>query len=256
MTRAGLPHSDTPGSQLGCQLPRAYRRLQRPSSALDAKASTMCPSQLATTNTTPHPNTRHDRRRQRHATKETHTTRPHPPPPTPPPPTGRNTHRERKRGGRRAGSDRSCITQIYRYIPPDPPAPPGNSRTGGLIWWRCSRPLFTSQTTTPHHPPTSHRLVVGAAGTENPNPPAPPPMPPSGGRSVTGVCAVRPQNPNSVPPPLQPEPPGSTDGPALPGSLRERDGESRELPLVNTPSSLPRADRTTRPRPNRRGCAP
>jgi hypothetical protein len=46
MTPAGLPHSDTPGSQLGCQLPRAYRRLQRPSSALDAKASTMCPSQL------------------------------------------------------------------------------------------------------------------------------------------------------------------------------------------------------------------
>src|SRR5215210_4028140 len=47
MTAAGFPHSDTPGSQLGCQLPRAYRRLQRPSSALDAKASTMCPSQLA-----------------------------------------------------------------------------------------------------------------------------------------------------------------------------------------------------------------
>jgi hypothetical protein len=47
MTAAGFPHSDTPGSQLGCQLPRAYRRLQRPSSALDAKASTMRPCQLA-----------------------------------------------------------------------------------------------------------------------------------------------------------------------------------------------------------------
>ena len=46
MTPARFPHSDTPGSQLGCQLPRAYRRLQRPSSALDAKASTMCPLQL------------------------------------------------------------------------------------------------------------------------------------------------------------------------------------------------------------------
>ena len=57
MTPAGFPHSDIPGSQLGCQLPRAYRRLLRPSSALDAKASTMCPSQLATTNTTPHPPT-------------------------------------------------------------------------------------------------------------------------------------------------------------------------------------------------------
>ena len=47
MTPAGFPHSDTPGSQLGCQLPRAYRRLLRPSSALDAKASTMCPYSLS-----------------------------------------------------------------------------------------------------------------------------------------------------------------------------------------------------------------
>jgi hypothetical protein len=54
MTPAGFPHSDIPGSTLGCQLPRAYRRLLRPSSALDAKASTMCPSQLVTTNTTSH----------------------------------------------------------------------------------------------------------------------------------------------------------------------------------------------------------
>ena len=47
MTLTRFPHSDIPGSTLGCQLPRAYRRLQRPSSALDAKASTMRPSQLA-----------------------------------------------------------------------------------------------------------------------------------------------------------------------------------------------------------------
>ena len=58
MTPAGFPHSDTPGSTLGCQLPRAYRRLLRPSSALDAKASTMCPSQLVTHTTNPtHPHT-------------------------------------------------------------------------------------------------------------------------------------------------------------------------------------------------------
>jgi hypothetical protein len=48
MTGAGFPHSDTPGSTLRCQLPRAYRRLVRPSSALDAKASTMCPLTLVT----------------------------------------------------------------------------------------------------------------------------------------------------------------------------------------------------------------
>ena len=53
MTPARFPHSDTPGSTLGCQLPRAYRRLLRPSSALDAKASTTCPSQLVTHTTNP-----------------------------------------------------------------------------------------------------------------------------------------------------------------------------------------------------------
>src|SRR5215218_6346597 len=80
MTPARFPHSDTPGSTLGCQLPRAYRRLLRPSSALDAKASTTCPSQLVThtTNPTPHPpgtptGTEPERRHTQHATKEPHT---------------------------------------------------------------------------------------------------------------------------------------------------------------------------------------
>ena len=39
---AGFPHSDIHGSQLVYQLPEAYRRLLRPSSAPDAKASTVC----------------------------------------------------------------------------------------------------------------------------------------------------------------------------------------------------------------------
>src|SRR6476646_10242968 len=60
MTPAGFPHSDTPGSTLGCQLPRAYRRLLRPSSALDAKASTMCPSQLVTNKSNKHTKTQHN----------------------------------------------------------------------------------------------------------------------------------------------------------------------------------------------------
>ena len=42
-TPARFPHSETPGSQPGCRLPGAYRRLQRPSSAPGAKASTVCP---------------------------------------------------------------------------------------------------------------------------------------------------------------------------------------------------------------------
>ena len=38
----GFPHSDICGSMLACQLPAAYRRLQRPSSPVIAKASTTC----------------------------------------------------------------------------------------------------------------------------------------------------------------------------------------------------------------------
>src|SRR4030095_15106104 len=65
MTRAGFPHSDTPGSTLGWQLPEAYRSLPRPSSASGAKASTTCPYQLDThAHTTPY--------------------KPHTPPPGPP----------------------------------------------------------------------------------------------------------------------------------------------------------------------------
>lgn len=39
---AGFPHSDTLGSPFGYQLPEDYRRFLRPSSAPDAKASTVC----------------------------------------------------------------------------------------------------------------------------------------------------------------------------------------------------------------------
>lgn len=44
--RGGLPHSETPGSKLACQLPEAYRRLPRPSSPVIAKASTTCSCSL------------------------------------------------------------------------------------------------------------------------------------------------------------------------------------------------------------------
>ena len=46
MTCSGFPHSDILGSQLGCQLPEAYRRLLRPSSAPCAQASTVRPLKL------------------------------------------------------------------------------------------------------------------------------------------------------------------------------------------------------------------
>ena len=38
----GFPHSEILGSKLAYQLPKAYRRLLRPSSPLTAKASTVC----------------------------------------------------------------------------------------------------------------------------------------------------------------------------------------------------------------------
>ena len=51
MTGARFPHSEIPGSKSGCRLPEAYRRLPRPSSAPDAKASTVCPKKLEHTQT-------------------------------------------------------------------------------------------------------------------------------------------------------------------------------------------------------------
>ena len=43
MTPGGFPHSDILGSQVGCHLPEAYRRLPRPSSAPRAQAFTVRP---------------------------------------------------------------------------------------------------------------------------------------------------------------------------------------------------------------------
>ena len=42
----GFPHSEISGSKSVCRLPEAYRRLQRLSSPLTAKASTVCASSL------------------------------------------------------------------------------------------------------------------------------------------------------------------------------------------------------------------
>src|ERR1700754_4970968 len=98
MTPARFPHSDTPGSTLGCQLPRAYRRLLRPSSALDAKASTMCPSQLVT-----------------------HTT--NPTPPTPTPPTTQKAQTAQSGGGTTGGTRLVAPTQHatkkHAHTPPN-----------------------------------------------------------------------------------------------------------------------------------------
>src|SRR6476646_11497309 len=105
MTPAGFPHSEILGSQLGWQLPEAYRSLLRPSSAPGAKASTVRPYKLGhTKNRTPPPG----RKRVRGPTQtllltETEDARvhcavlnvqpdtPHTPPPDPRTPTGDTT---------------------------------------------------------------------------------------------------------------------------------------------------------------------
>ncbi len=46
ITTGGFPHSEIPGSKVGQHLTRAYRSRPRPSSALGAKASTVCPYSL------------------------------------------------------------------------------------------------------------------------------------------------------------------------------------------------------------------
>ena len=91
MTPGGFPHSDILGSQVGCHLPEAFRRLPRPSSAPLAKAFTVCPLRLGNTKTlklltrcsrplcssqetTPHPH--HQRNRADHAGED----QPHTPP--------------------------------------------------------------------------------------------------------------------------------------------------------------------------------
>src|SRR6266496_1551126 len=96
MTSARLPHSETPGSKSGCRLPEAYRRLPRPSSAPDAKASTVRPQKLE------------------HTKQSEETAKPKENTKQPPP--------------RKEGSHRSLSVK------------------------RCSRPLYSSQTTTSTRP--------------------------------------------------------------------------------------------------------
>src|SRR5436853_6481898 len=46
ITSGEFPHSEIPGSKVGQRLPRAFRSRPRPSSALGAKASTVCSCSL------------------------------------------------------------------------------------------------------------------------------------------------------------------------------------------------------------------
>ena len=120
MTSARLPHSETPGSKSGCRLPEAYRRLPRPSSAPDAKASTVRPKKLEHTTTI-----------------------------------------------------RNCKT---RETPPTPQPRKGRREKWSLPAKRCSRPLYSSQTTTSTPTPTPTQgdgsRKPGTQRNSNPPPPS------------------------------------------------------------------------------------
>jgi hypothetical protein len=211
MTPAGFPHSDTPGSTLGCQLPRAYRRLLRPSSALDAKASTMCPSQLVThtTNPTPPPNNpiRHptkgtpnradqrsgpDWRCTHQATKEPHT---HP-----------HTDRSTDRPTTRAGMHTYIQTSNHTHHPAHPQGQTPQEKTNAFgAATRCSRPLSRSQTTTPHpNPCPTRQWHTGRRSSRVQLKPQHPHKPATPDKQAAGPAGLILQNPNSVPPPPDP----------------------------------------------------
>jgi hypothetical protein len=160
MTPAGFPHSDTPGSTLGCQLPRAYRRLLRPSSALDAKASTMCPSQLVTHTTNPTPTTQ-PKPHNRDQTRDAHNQA-----------TKNHTHPHHNQM-------RACNIQTSNHTPTTPPPEPHplpkkrtrtQHRAYGCAATRCSRPLSRSQTTTPHPNPHTPRCERPSRVNRSPKP--------------------------------------------------------------------------------------
>ena len=173
MTPARFPHSDTPGSTLGCQLPRAYRRLLRPSSALDAKASTTCPSQLVTHTTNPtHPHQPENQPTKRRTRQAMHTC---------------HSHKETTRVGQSTDTRNKQTKQQNRQPLPGTRHSPGATEKEEPS--RCSRPLSRSQTTTPHHP-THATHAAGMARQETPH---------TRTTRPTAVDAgLIPQNPNSV----------------------------------------------------------
>ena len=137
MSPAGFPHSDTLGSQLGCQLLEAYRRLLRPSSAPGAKAFTVCPYKLATQHNKPDQHPPHPERHNGCRPQNTkmlastmqfssneQTPTPHPPPDTIP-------NRRQRQFDRR-------------------PAPQDNTHPTPTGRGACS--LRTQQRATTHHP--------------------------------------------------------------------------------------------------------
>ena len=149
MTPAGFPHSEILGSQLGYQLPKAYRRFPRPSSAPRAKASTVCPYKL-------NPPTNNNNKTKMLASTmqfSTHKQQPHPTDHTHPhQPTAHNTRQAREAV---YGQAQPTTTKT----PTPTPNPPTNRRSRDRDSWSLrtqQRVNRTSTTNSPPLPPPHH----------------------------------------------------------------------------------------------------
>ena len=140
MTAAGSPHSETLGSKPARRLPEAYRCPPRLSSVPSAKASTIRPCRQ--------PHTRGTRKTKRTPDDRSSTLCDHK--------TIKQTTRPPTKGTR------------SKYISTSRPQPSTPKRGGHAV---RSRPLSSSQTTTPHHtPPPGTPGKEPMAGTRTPTP--------------------------------------------------------------------------------------
>ena len=146
ITPARLPHSETLGSQPVYQLPEAYRRLQRPSSALHTKASTERPK--TPTKNTPHKKVRgaqNNKNNKHHTQKhDAHNCR-----------NNTHTHQTPQRIQIRAGI--RCSQPLYNSQPPHQqpthtkPKQPGTRRCSN--WHNIQKPDSMLDTHNPQKRP-------------------------------------------------------------------------------------------------------
>ena len=138
-TAGGLPHSDTLGSKPCRRLPEAYRGPTRPSSVLPAKASTIRPWQQ--THQPPQKGPTGPCHLHWNTLRQLIRSSKTPPTPTRAWTAYQNTREHNPRTHPKAGTER--FDKINSTNTPGTPHRAHRS---------CSRPLSSSQTTTPHHP--------------------------------------------------------------------------------------------------------
>ena len=141
MTAAGSPHSETLGSKPARRLPEAYRCPPRLSSVPSAKASTIRPCRQPHTRGNPQDQTN----------------------------TGRQIINTLRSQNDQTNNQTPKTGTRSKYISTSRPRPATPKKGGHAV---RSRPLSSSQTTTPHHtPPPGHNQTGTHGGHPNANPP-------------------------------------------------------------------------------------